>query len=70
MTDQAIPAAHPDADRNKGVLKDAFHQLGKASASQVSMTGQLPHCNTDELANGSDSDFPEPGFQSGAQRAA
>jgi hypothetical protein len=62
MTDQTTPAAHPDADQNKGVFEDdSSHPPGKASKSQVSMTGQLGHRNADELTNGSDSDFPEPG---------
>lgn len=62
MTYQSTPAAHPDADQNKGVFEDnSSRQPGKAPKSQVSMTGQLGHRNADELTNGGDSDFPEPG---------
>ena len=62
MTDPTNPVAHPDADENKGGFEDdSSGQPGKAPKSQNSMTGQLGHRNADELANGSDSDFPEPG---------
>lgn len=62
MTDQANSAAKPDADVIKGVFEDdSSHPPGKAPKSQVSMTGQLGHRNADEMINGNDSDFPEPG---------
>jgi hypothetical protein len=62
MTDTRTPQSHPDNDEKKGVVEDDSPRLpGKASKSQESMTGQLGHRNADELTDGSDSDFPEPG---------
>ena len=62
MNNAGKPVYPPDSDEHKGVLEDdSAHPQGKSSKSQESMAGQLPHRNPDELADGSDSDFPEPG---------
>lgn len=47
-----------DADRGKGSLEpDERNQAGNNS-----MKGQLSHRNPDPIAEGADSDFPEPGL--------
>ena len=47
-----------DADRGKGSLEpDERNQAGNNS-----MRGQLSHRNPDPIAEGADSDFPEPGL--------
>jgi hypothetical protein len=62
MSNPVKPSSHPDVDEHKGVVEDdSAHPPGQSSTSQESMAGQLPHRNPGELANGSDSDFPEPG---------
>jgi hypothetical protein len=62
MTKTDTPSAQPDADESKGVVEDdSPRQPGKIRKSQESMTGQLGHRNADELVNGNDTDFPEPG---------
>ncbi|MGB8480545.1 MAG: hypothetical protein WCE63_17205 [Acidobacteriaceae bacterium] len=62
MNQTSIHSAHPDADENKGVVEDSSpRQPGKPQKSQESMTGQLGHRNADDLINGNDTDFPEPG---------
>ncbi len=62
MTKPGTLFPHPDADEGKGVVEDSSpRQPGKPQQSQESMTGQLGHRNSDDLTNGSDSDFPEPG---------
>ena len=62
MTNNRTPPAHPDNDEKKGVVEDDSRNLpGEAPKSQESMTGQLGHRNADELTDGNDSDFPEPG---------
>ena len=62
MTNTGTPPFHPDNDENKGAVEDdSQHPPGKAPKSQESMTGQLGHRNADELTDGNDSDFPEPG---------
>jgi hypothetical protein len=62
MTKPRTTSTLPDADENKGVVEDSSpRQPGKPQVSQESMAGQLGHRNADELTNGNDSDFPEPG---------
>ena len=48
---------HDDADRGKGSLEPDEPK----QASNNSMKDQLPHRNPDPVAEGADSDFPEPG---------
>jgi hypothetical protein len=62
MNKPGTPSPNPDADESKGVIEDSSpRQPGKPLKSQVSMTGQLGHRNADDLINGNDTDFPEPG---------
>ncbi len=62
MTQSGTPSAQPDADENKGVVEDSSpRQPGKPQQSQESMAGQLGHRNADDMINGNDTDFPEPG---------
>ena len=62
MTKVDKPIFHPDGDEHKGVVEDdSPHLSGEIPDSQESMTGQLGHRNADEMTNGSDSDYPEPG---------
>lgn len=49
---------HNDADRGKGSLEPDEPK----QAANNSMRGQLSHRNPDPLAEGADSDFPEPGL--------
>ena len=48
---------HGQDDEHKG----AVEQDGRDQESNTSMAGQLPHRNASPLAEGLDSDFPEPG---------
>jgi len=62
MIKPGTSSTHSDADENKGVVEDSSpRQPGNPQHSQESMAGQLGHRNSDDLVNGSDSDFPEPG---------
>jgi hypothetical protein len=62
MTDPTNPVHHPDGDEHKGAVEDdSPHLRGDRPHQQGSMTGQLGHRNRDEMTNGSDSDYPEPG---------
>lgn len=56
------PTPHPDGDVQKGAIEDdSPHLSGEGAAANGSMTGQLGHRNAEEMINGSDSDYPEPG---------
>jgi hypothetical protein len=58
MTRSASDHLRNDADRGKGSLEpDERNQAGNNS-----MQGQLSHRNADPVAEGADSDFPEPGL--------
>lgn len=57
MVQSSSDHLHDDADRGKGSLEPDEPK----QASNNSMRGQLPHRNPDPLAEGADSDFPEPG---------
>jgi hypothetical protein len=46
-----------DADIDKGSIEDAASR----DATPTSLSGQLPHRPENELIEGSDTDFPEPG---------
>jgi hypothetical protein len=62
MTKTDTPSAHPDADESKGVVEDSSpRQPGTPQETQESMAGQLGHRNADDMINGNDTDFPEPG---------
>lgn len=62
MTDPEKHVQHPDGDEHKGAVEDdSPHLRGDQPAQQNSMTGQLGHRNQDEMTDGSDSDYPEPG---------
>jgi hypothetical protein len=60
---------HPDADAHKGAVEDdSVHKRGEAvnpADSNMSRAGQLGHrtgnARMQEVADGGDSDFPEPG---------
>jgi hypothetical protein len=57
---------HQDSDEGKGAVEDdAPTKPGERSNSNESMSGQLGHRSqgkaTDDLIDGADSDFPEPG---------
>ena len=57
MTRSSSDHLRNDADRGKGSLEpDEPKQAGNNS-----MRGQLSHRNADPLAEGADTDFPEPG---------
>ena len=57
MSRSASDHLRNDADRGKGSLEpDERNQAGNNS-----LKGQLSHRNPDPLAEGADSDFPEPG---------
>ena len=57
MTTHAADHLKNDSDRGKGSLEpDERDQAGNNS-----MQGQLAHRNVHPLAEGADSDFPEPG---------
>jgi hypothetical protein len=57
MSDHAADHLKNDSDRGKGSLEpDERSQPGNNS-----MNGQLPHRHPHPLADGADSDFPEPG---------
>lgn len=54
--------SHPDGDEHKGAVEDdSPHLRDDHPVPHGSMTGQLGHRNADEMINGSDSDYPEPG---------
>ncbi len=62
MTNTPHPPFHPDGDEHKGAVEDdSPHLRGDAPEPHGSMTGQLGHRNADEMTDGSDSDYPEPG---------
>ena len=56
----AVP--HPDEDEHKGAVEDdSPHISGEHAESHGSLTGQLGHRGVNEMGDGSDSDYPEPG---------
>lgn len=56
------PNVHPDSDEHKGAVEDdSPHPRGEKPAPHEYMQGQLGHRNPDEVVNGSDTDYPEPG---------
>ena len=57
MAEQRAEVKQGQGDENKG----AVEQDGHDEKTNTSMAGQLPHRNTSPLAEGLDSDFPEPG---------
>lgn len=62
MTKPANPVPHPDADTHKGAVEDdSPHPHGEHATPHGSMSGQLGHRNADEMIDGNDSDYPEPG---------
>lgn len=53
---------HPDNDEHKGTVEDdSPHLRDDPPAAHPSYRGQLGHRNPDEMIDGNDSDFPEPG---------
>ena len=62
MTERPTPVPHPDGDEHKGAVEDdGPHVHGERAEPHGSMTGQLGHRNPDEMTDGQDSDYPEPG---------
>ena len=57
MSKHAADHLKNDSDRGKGSLEPDERQ----QAGNNSMQGQLPHRNPHPLAEGADTDFPEPG---------
>jgi len=58
--DKTVP--HPDGDEKKGAVEDDSPQIhGERSVQNSSLSGQLGHRNLDDMTNGNDTDFPEPG---------
>jgi len=53
---------HPDSDEQKGVVEDdSPHLPGERPVAHASFAGQIGHRNLDDIGEGEDSDFPEPG---------
>lgn len=62
MTSPSNPVSHPDSDEHKGAVEDdSPHLSGERAEPHGSLSGQLGHRNADEMSDGQDSDFPEPG---------
>ena len=62
MTKPGQPEHHPDGDEHKGAVEDdSPHLRGDKAEPHGSLSGQLGHRNADEITDGNDSDFPEPG---------
>jgi hypothetical protein len=65
MTRPASPVPHPDSDEHKGAVEDdSPHISGEHATPHGSLSGQLSHRNADEMEeiiDGNDSDYPEPG---------
>ena len=62
MSIPSKPIPHPDGDEHKGAVEDDSTQIpGERATSQESMAGQLGHRNRDEMIDGNDTDYPEPG---------
>jgi hypothetical protein len=62
MTDRLKPVPHPDGDEHKGAVEDdSPHLRGDRPEQHGSLSGQQGHRNPDEMIDGSDSDYPEPG---------
>jgi hypothetical protein len=58
MSDHAADPLKNDPDRGKGSLESDDPK----QPDNTSMSGQLPHRNPHPVADGADSDFPEPGL--------
>lgn len=55
-------AHHLDGDEHKGAVEDdSPHIAGERPTPHGSLSGQLGHRNRDEMTNGNDTDYPEPG---------
>lgn len=62
MNDNFRNIPHPDGDEHKGAVEDdSPHLRGDKATRHGSLTGQLGHRNEDEIVDGSDTDYPEPG---------
>jgi hypothetical protein len=62
MTEPRKVVPHPDGDEHKGAVEDdSPHTSGDRATQHGSLTGQLGHRNPDDLTNGNDTDYPEPG---------
>jgi hypothetical protein len=62
MTNSPRQISHPDSDEHKGAVEDdSPHLIGEHPAGNNSLRGQLGHRNLDEITDGQDTDFPEPG---------
>jgi len=62
MTKPDKTPPHPDGDEHKGAVEDdSPHISGGPATQHGSLTGQLGHRNRDDMTDGDDSDFPEPG---------
>ena len=62
MANSGKPVLHPDGDEHKGAVEDdSPHLRGENPTPHGSLSGQLGHRNADDMTDGSDSDYPEPG---------
>lgn len=62
MTGPTHSVSHPDSDEHKGAIEDDLpHPSGERAEPHGSLSGQLGHRNSDEISEGQDTDFPEPG---------
>jgi hypothetical protein len=62
MNPPGTRAQHPDGDEHKGAVEDdSPHIHGERATQHGSLTGQIGHRNADEMINGNDTDYPEPG---------
>jgi len=53
---------NPDSDTSKGAVESqARHDTPKRTDLHSHLADQIPHRNADEMIDGGDSDFPEPG---------
>lgn len=54
--------SHSDSDAHKGAVESQTrNDTPKRPDLHSHLADQIPHRNADELIDGSDSDFPEPG---------
>jgi hypothetical protein len=57
------PISRPDSDAHKGATEsESRDDKPKVSRLRDSLADQLPHRANNELVEGEDSDFPEPGL--------
>jgi len=54
--------AQPDGDARKGAIESQSPGNKPNLKERDTLADQLPHRNADELLEGEDSDFPEPGL--------